>query len=95
MKKAEELRNPKSCLSKAQSGEMIFVLRANDLLFAQTVRHWAAMADGVHEEEKIAEALRCADAGEQWRDARPQAPEIVTTILTGPAVPKRADDIES
>lgn len=64
MLKCIELRDPKSCLNKAESSEVVFVLRAKDPLAAQTIRLWAAMADGVHEGWKIAEALRCAKSME-------------------------------
>ena len=67
MQKRDELRVPTSCLNKAGATEFVFVLRAKDALAAQTVRHWAMMADGIHEPEKITEALRIADAMEQWR----------------------------
>lgn len=74
MRKSDELRSPMSCLSKAQPDELIFVLRSNDPLFAQTIRHWAAMAVGVHEEPKIHEAYHTADAGDKQRvDRAPKA----------------------
>lgn len=47
---------------------MVFVLRAKDPVAAQTIRHWAAMAEGVHEPERIAEARAAADAMDLWRE---------------------------
>jgi hypothetical protein len=70
MNKADNLRLPNSCLNRAAADEPVFVLRAKDLLAPQTLRHWATMADGNHEPEKIAQALREADEMEQWRAAR-------------------------
>lgn len=87
MEKRDELRDPRSCLSKAQPEEPLFVLRANDPLFAPTVRLWAAMAVGTHEPDKIGQALREADAGMKWRDDRqPQVADDVkidVRVLTG------------
>lgn len=71
MLKADELRSPASCLNKATSDEPVFVLRAKDPLAAQTVRLWAAMADGgTHEPEKGREALHLAEQMDAWREAR-------------------------
>lgn len=73
MLKAEELRNPNSCLNKAEADEPIFVLRAKDLCAAQTVRLWATMAGGAtgcHEKAKIEEALALADQMVSWRARR-------------------------
>lgn len=67
MLKRLELRNPQSCLSKADPDELVFVLRAKDPIAPQTLRLWAAMAHGIHSAEKIAEALSCADEMEKWR----------------------------
>lgn len=67
MKKRDELTSPTSCFNKAHSDEPVFVLRAKDPLGPQAVRHWATMADGVHEPEKIKEAYALADEMEQWR----------------------------
>lgn len=70
MLKSEELLQPTSCLNKAAPNELVFVLRAKDPLAPQTLRHWAAMAQGKHEPEKIAEALACADCMDKWRQSR-------------------------
>lgn len=66
MKKADELREPTSCLSKASPDEPIFVLRANDPLAPQTIRAWAAMAHDEHEVPKIQDAQDLAEAMENW-----------------------------
>lgn len=71
MIKKQVLKDPKSCLNKAASDEPLFVLRAKDPLAAQTVRHWAVMATGEHEEAKIIEALKVADEMDAWRDPPP------------------------
>lgn len=72
MKKRDELRDPKSCLNKAQAEEPVFVLRGKDPVGAAAVRHWATMADGVHEPEKIKEALKLADQMDDWRNPPPE-----------------------
>lgn len=68
------LMNVDSCLSKAHPDEPVFVLRANDPLFAQTVRAWAAMAYGLHEDEKVEEAYHIATFGANWRSERMPEP---------------------
>ena len=70
MLKREELFNPQSCLNKAEPEELIFVVRAKDPLAAQTVRHWAAMAVGVHEKEKIDEAISWAKRAEEFLETQ-------------------------
>lgn len=69
MLKCQELKDSQSCLNKAGAAEPIFVIRAKDLLAAQTVRLWASMAVGEHEKEKVASALELADQMEKWRAA--------------------------
>lgn len=71
MLKYLELATSESCLNKAASTEPIFVLRANDPLFAQTIRLWAAMAHGTHEGEKINNARDIADIGQKWLEDQP------------------------
>lgn len=98
MLKKTELSDPTSCLNKAEANEPVFVLRAKDPLFAQTVRLWATMADGVHEPAKVREAVEEAAQAEAWRrqrfDAKGDplpacAPEILPPPAPGPwaAVP--------
>lgn len=82
MLKNKELRDPKSCLNKAASDEPVFVLRAKDALSAQTVRLWASMAEGLHEPEKIAEALNLADEMEEWQRRNGLCQEATSEDLT-------------
>jgi hypothetical protein len=74
MIKSLELSSQQSCFNKAAADEPVFVLRAKDSVAAMTVRHWATMASGVHEKEKISEALKLADAMDEYREnlSRPQ-----------------------
>lgn len=67
MIKQKELTSATSCFSKAAADEPLFVLRAKDALAPQTVRLWATMAVGKHEQWKIDEALKLADEMEAWR----------------------------
>ena len=76
MLKREELREPFSCLNKADPEEPVFVLRAKDVLAAQTVRLWAAMATEMHEPENVQEAHALAARMEQWRDQQPKPPSV-------------------
>jgi hypothetical protein len=66
MLKRLELATNTSCLNKAGSDEMVFVLRAKDPIAPMALRHWATMAEGTHEMTKIAEARECADHMEKW-----------------------------
>lgn len=77
MIKAHELTTPTSCFNKAAPHEPVFVLRAKDPMAAMAVRHWATMALGKHETEKIVEAQKLADEMDEWRkrNAPPQAIE--------------------
>jgi hypothetical protein len=77
MLKKDELFHPRSCLNKAAPDEPVFVLRARDPLAAATVRLWAAMATGRHEDEKVHTALESADEMEAWHNRQPKA-EAVT-----------------
>lgn len=75
MEKFKELSNPQSCLNKAAYDEPVFVLRAKDPLAAQTVLLWAEMAaGGLHEPEKIAEAVALANRMGEWRERDGIAP---------------------
>jgi PRTRC genetic system protein C len=84
--KQAELMSPVSCLNKAESSEPLFVLRAHDPIAAQTVRHWATMAEGTHESGKIAEARALANEMERWHThnvptlAREEAPVLTAHI---------------
>jgi hypothetical protein len=90
MLKKLELSSPTSCLNRAAPDEVVFVLRAKDPVAPQTLRHWATMAEGVHEADKVAEARACADAMDAWRVARfdPQGkpwPQVTPEVPTPPA----------
>lgn len=84
MLKCDELKDPKSCFNKAAPEEPVFVLRAKDAVAAQTVRHWATMAVGVHEPKKIESALQLADAMDTWRQRN------VATEISDPVPAARA-----
>lgn len=73
MIKRLELLNLETCLNKAAPDEPIFVLRAEDAVAAQTVRLWATMAFGLHEPEKIWQAMELANEMDKWRSEH-QAP---------------------
>ena len=66
MKKKEEITNPQSCLSKADPEEMLFVLLARDAAAPGAIRFWASerlrMRMNDADDDKIKEALACADA---------------------------------
>ena len=60
------------CYESAEPDEPMFVLLARDGLAPMLVRRWAnarVQMKNAKDTEKIAEALRCADAMEAWRDA--------------------------
>lgn len=56
-----------SCLDKVHANEPIFVLRGQDRLAPDLIREWARLAEH-HSlpQEKLNEALACADAMETW-----------------------------
>lgn len=94
MIKSRELSNPHSCLSKARPDEPIFVLRAHDPLFAQTIRHWAAMAHDVHSIEKTEEARKIADEGDAWLSGtQTNAAQQAKGAIGGPNIPQPRDRI--
>lgn len=78
MLKFLELRSPTSCLNKASNEEPVFVLRAKDSMAPQTVRLWASMSHGIHEEDKVDEAFKCAAHMEEWR--KQNVPETDRTM---------------
>lgn len=74
--KANEMRNPNSCLNRAAGSEPIFVLRANDEIAPGVVRKWAERyreSKGVDitpmQAAKADEALRLAEQMEEWKHA--------------------------
>ncbi len=77
MKRIDEVNDNNSCLNKAAADEPIFVIRAKDIVGAETVRHWAAIAALRHEPEKIAEARTLADQMDVWRQAHVQTTNVV------------------
>jgi hypothetical protein len=68
MLKRDELSNPESCINKAADDEPVFVLRAQDVLAATTVRLWADMAL-LHGTpfEKLGEAYGLARLMDDWQ----------------------------
>lgn len=61
--KHRALIDPNSCLNRAQFGEPIFVLRAQDSLAAELVRDWANKAEATScPPAKVKEARELADA---------------------------------
>jgi len=90
MNKSDELLQPTSCLNKALPDEPVFVLRANDPVAAQAIRHWATMARGFHEDGKIEEAIVVAHQFSEWRQDHYSAvaktspvPEVPASIVRG------------
>lgn len=67
--KREELADPNSCFNKAGDDEPVFVLRAKDRVAPAVVRDWAhrAKGAGVHDDEKVKEAMDHALRMEEWR----------------------------
>lgn len=59
-------------LANAKPGEPLLVLRAQDKLAPGVVRHWAEVAErhGVNP-EKVEDALRVAEAMEEWQKGNP------------------------
>lgn len=72
MLKRDELAIPTSCLNKAADDEPVFVLRAKDVCAAIIVECWAHCASGIHEPERVAEALALAQAMRDWRKVNVQ-----------------------
>lgn len=62
------------CYAKADPDEPMFILLARDPLAPEVVRLWATMrkmdAKTDRDHAKVAEALRCADAMEEWAIGR-------------------------
>lgn len=63
------------CYSNAEPDEPMFVLLARDPQAPTTVRAWAALSKGSHDQAKLDEALSCADAMERWRNGRRGGPQ--------------------
>ena len=71
MRKADELTNPNSCLSRAADDEMTFVLLGRDLAVPLAIRVWcqARILLGKNKpgDAQIIEVLRCAATMEAER----------------------------
>lgn len=58
---------PNDCYEKAAPDEPLFTLLARDPRAPVLVRTWATMAHAAKEDpDKVAEAVACADAMEEW-----------------------------
>lgn len=68
MRKQDELTNPDSCLNRARSNEMLFVLIGRDRAAPAAIRAWAAerikIGKNAPNDLQIMEALLCAQAME-------------------------------
>lgn len=91
MLKKQELSLPNSCLNKASSNEPIFVIRGKDPLAPMLIRHWATMADGVHEIGKVEEARSFAEEIEKWQSIQnqPTCVEMPMPYIGGNGAPLR------
>lgn len=62
---------PNDCYAKAADDEPIFTLRAKDPAAPETIRAWVMIrvtnGQNEHDDEKITEALVCAEAMERWK----------------------------
>ena len=71
MRKRDELTDPKSCMSRAADGEMVFVLLGRDVAAPETIRYWCAeriaLEKNVATDPQIVEALECAKTMERER----------------------------
>ena len=71
MIKEEELRNARSCINKAESTEMLFVLLARDIAAPDTIRFWVQkrieLGKNKPGDPQILEALACAETMEIQR----------------------------
>lgn len=65
MLKARELSDPSSCMSRAKSNEMTFVLLGRDIAAPWTIRFWVVLRllfrKNRYRDPQIVEALACAD----------------------------------
>ena len=75
MIKREEIREPTSCLNRAEDDEPLFVLRAKDICGAETVMFWCSLrlSAGKNQDgdDQIVDALRIVKAMTEWRHTRP------------------------
>ena len=72
MEKLTELTEPQSCMSRALSGEMTFVLLARDFASPRAIRMWCLermrMKRNLPDDHQIIEARICANTMERQRD---------------------------
>lgn len=65
MIKREELTNPQSCMSRAQDGEMTFVLLARDAAAPRAILEWVSerirLGKNRAGDAQIREAIDCAE----------------------------------
>lgn len=78
MQKIAELHNADSCLNKANSDELIFVLLGRDIAAPETIRFWAAervrLGKNHPADRQIQEAVACAAKMEAAAAAMEKAP---------------------
>lgn len=58
------------CYANAEMDEPIFILLGRDSIASLTVLDWVRRAKGVHSQEKIDEAIKCAKAMDAWHDKK-------------------------
>jgi hypothetical protein len=65
MRKELELSTPTSCLNRARSDELVFVLLGRDICAAETIRYWAMkrvlLRKNSEHDSQIVEAIALAD----------------------------------
>ena len=71
MLKQDEIQNLNSCLNKAKSHEMVFVLRAHDPVASDVIRYWIKLrcesGKNTSLDNEIREAWDCAAIMEKQR----------------------------
>lgn len=74
MRKWEELTNPGSCMSRASSDEMTFVLLGRDVAAPDIIRAWARLRVEIGKNKQtdpqIREALECARTMQRERELK-------------------------
>lgn len=86
---------PNDCYATAADDEPIFTLRAKDPMAPTQIRAWAIarVEHGVNgpDDDKITEALACADAMEAWREANPDQAKVAPDWLGAHLLEVRRD----
>lgn len=76
MRKRDELTDPTSCTSKAEPGEMLFVLIGRDVAAPAAIRAWVheriRLGKNKASDAQINEALQCAHIMDRERETRRQ-----------------------